>query len=493
MISSRLPTTDKPDPRAPHQAHAGSQPPRENLPGGPAPAPSEHDADLPQRHVVRDATCTFCGCVCDDIDLTVEGHRIVQAERACVLGKSWFLNHGIEDRPACLIRGQAATVEEGIEEASQILARAKYPLVYGLSDTTAESQRVAVGIADWIGGIVDTTTSVCHGPSGMAFQGVGEVTASLGEVKNRGDLIIFWGSNPAESHPRHFTKYSLMPRGQFVPNGRSDRTCVVVDVRRTKSAKAADLVIQIKPRADFEALWTLRALAQDLPLDAQAVERDTGVPLAVWQDLMRRMKQARFGVIFFGMGLTMTRGKHANSEAVLALTRDMNRHTRFVCKPNRGHGNVTGADNVVTWRTGFPFGVNLARGYPRFNPGEYTAADVLARGEADAALIVASDPMANFSQPAREHLARIPYVALDPKETPTTRAATVAFTVATYGINVGGTVYRMDDVPIPLRPAFPSPFPSDHEILTAIERRVRALKAADMPAAPRPSLRPAAR
>ena len=62
------------------------------------------------------------------------------------------------------------------------------------------------------------------------------------------------------------------------------------------------------------------------------------------------MKRAKFGVIFFGMGLTMTRGKHGNTEALLALTRDMNRYTRFVCKPNRGHGNVTGADNVVSWR-----------------------------------------------------------------------------------------------------------------------------------------------
>ena len=75
----------------------------------------------------------------------------------------------------------------------------------------------------------------------------------------------------------------------------------------------------------------------------------------------------------------MTRGKHANTEALLALTRDMNKYTRFVCKPNRGHGNVTGADNVVAWRTGYPFGVNLGRGYPRFNPGEYTASDILAR------------------------------------------------------------------------------------------------------------------
>jgi formylmethanofuran dehydrogenase subunit B len=435
----------------------------------------------PELKIVEDATCTFCGCVCDDIELTVEGNKITKAKRACVLGDGWFLNHEIEDRPSCLIDGQPATVEAGVERAAQILAGARYPLTYGLSDTTVESQRIAVGISDWIGGNVDTTTSVCHGPSGMAFQSVGEVTCSLGEVRNRGDLIIFWGSNPAESHPRHFTKYSLMPKGMFVPNGRKDRTCVIVDVRKTKSAKAADIFIQIKPRKDFEALWTLRALAQGIELDPKEVERETGNPLSLWQDLMERMKRARFGVIFFGMGLTMTRGKHANSEALLALTRDMNKFTRFVCKPNRGHGNVTGADNVVAWRTGYPFGVNLARGYPRFNPGEYTASDVLARGEADAALIIASDPMANFSQPAREHLASIPYVALDPKETPTTRGAAVAFTVATYGINVPGTVYRMDDVPIPLRPAFDSPHPSDGDILKGIERRVRQLKADSLP------------
>ena len=120
----------------------------------------------------------------------------------------------------------------------------------------------------------------------------------------------------------------------------------------------------------------------------------------------------------------------------------------------------------------------MTRGYPRFNPGEYTAADVLARGEADAAMIIASDPMANFSQPARDHLASIPYIAFDPKETPTTRAATVAFTVATYGINVPGTVYRMDDIPIPLRPAFESPHPSDYEILKRMEKRVKELQRA---------------
>ena len=422
--------------------------------------------------VVENATCTFCGCVCDDMVLTVENNRITKAKNACGLGLAWFLNHHVEDLPVATIDGKSASLEDAVERAAEILTDAHFPIVYGLSDTTCEAQRKAVAIADWIGGCVDTTTSVCHGPSGMAFQGVGEVTCSLGEIRNRADMVIFWGSNPAESHPRHFTRYSVTPKGLFLPNGRKDRTVVLVDVRRTKSAKAANIFLQIKPKKDFEALWALRALAKGVEVDP-AIGDETGVPLEAWQDLMDRMKRAKFGVLLFGMGLSMTRGKHLNVEAALTLARDMNRHTRFTAKPMRGHGNVTGADNVVSWQTGFPFGVNFSRGFPRFNPGEYTTADTLARGEADAALIIAADPMSNFSQPAREHLSRIPSIVLDPKRTPTAENATVAFTTSTYGINTAGTVYRMDDVPIPLRPAFESPYPGDEEVLSAIEKRVR--------------------
>ena len=426
------------------------------------------------KKVVENATCTFCGCVCDDMVLTVEDNHITKAKNACVLGKAWFLNHdAVEDQPAATIDSRPAELDEAADHAARILTGARYPIVYGLSDTTCEAQRVALAVADRIGACVDTTTSVCHGPSGMAFQGVGEITCTLGEVKNRADLVIFWGSNPADSHPRHFSKYSTMPKGRFVPRGRKDRTVVLVDVRKTKSAAAADIFIPVRPRKDFEVLWALRALVKGVKIDADEIESQTGVPLEVLVDLTERMKSCRFGVLFFGMGLAMTRGKHINAEAALALARDLNRFTRFTAKPMRGHGNVTGADNVVAWTTGYPFGVSLGRGYPRFNPGEFTTVDTLVRREADAALIIAADPLANFPEPAREHLRSIPTVVLDPKLSITAQHATVHFTTATYGINTAGTVYRMDDVPIPLRPALESPFPSDEEVLKKIDEAIK--------------------
>ena len=187
--------------------------------------------------IVPNATCTFCGCVCDDMELTVENDHITKAKNACVLGKAWFLNHHVEERPVALVEGKPASLDDAVERAAQILAGARYPIVYGLSDTTCEAQRVAVAIADRIGGCIDTTTSVCHGPSGMAFQGVGEVTCSLGEVRNRADLVIFWGVDPLESHPRHFERYSVWPAGEFLPGGRADRFVVVADVRPTRTAE----------------------------------------------------------------------------------------------------------------------------------------------------------------------------------------------------------------------------------------------------------------
>ena len=259
-----------------------------------------------------------------------------------------------------------------------------------------------------------------------------------------------------------------------IPNGKKDRTVVIVDVRRTPSTPVANLFIQVKPKRDFELLWALRALVKGRSVDPSVEER-TGVPLATMQDLVERMKNCRYGVLLFGMGLTMTRGRHFNSGALLALATDLNEFTHFVAKPVRGHGNVTGADNVVSWSTGYPFGVNFSRGYPRFNPGEFTTVDTLSRGDADAALIIASDPASNFPKAAIEHLHRIPVIVLDPKATATSKLARVAFATATYGINVGGTVYRMDDVPITLRPAFDSPYPSDESVLTAINNRVREL------------------
>ena len=301
----------------------------------------------------------------------------------------------------------------------------------------------------------------------------GKVSCTLGEVKNRADLIIYWGGNPAECHPRHFTKYTLTQKGKFVPTGRKGRTMVLVDIRETPSAKAADIFLQVRPSKDFEVLTALRAIIKDQPVNEDALA-DTGLSMVELRDLAERMKKARFGVLFFGMGLSMTRGKHMNSAGLLALAAEMNAFTKFVAMPMRGHGNVTGGDVIMRWSTGYPFGVNLSRGYPRFNPGEFSTVDLLLRGDNDASLILGADPGATMPQPAIDHLANTPTIVLDPKVTHTSRIARVHITTAVTGISAPGTVYRMDEIPLPLRPPLRSPYPTDEEVVRKIYTAVAA-------------------
>jgi len=111
--------------------------------------------------IVRNATCTFCGCVCDDIELHAEGEKIVKAKNACSLGDAHFRFHTAERHyPDALIDGQPATVDEAVEVAADILHHANMPLVYGLSNVTCEASRRAVALAEMIGGVVDSHTSL---------------------------------------------------------------------------------------------------------------------------------------------------------------------------------------------------------------------------------------------------------------------------------------------------------------------------------------------
>ncbi len=144
----------------------------------------------------------------------------------------------------------------------------------------------------------------------------------------------------------------------------------------------------------------------------------------------------------------------------------------------RGHYNVTGANVVFTWNTGYGYSIDFSKGYPRYNPGEFSSVDVLLRDEIDASLIVASDPASNFPAAAVKNLFKHPLIVLEPHETPTSMFADVILPPAFAGIEVEGTAYRMDKIPIRLRKVKDAPEGclSDKEILELIIEKVKEKK-----------------
>jgi formylmethanofuran dehydrogenase subunit B len=424
----------------------------------------------------EDVVCTFCGCLCDDLVIETEGKKIIGVENGCTLANEKFLG---DHRLKTPIRREGdrwteASLDDAIREAAEILLDADRPLLYGWSGTHGEAQSVGVHLAEILGGVIDNTSTVCHAPSIMAIQEVGHPGCTLGQVKNRADVVVYWGSNPIEAHPRHLSRYTTYTDGFFVKNSFRERKLVVVDVRETESAALADEFVRIEPGGDYAVLSALRAIVRGRG------EVITGPVAGVSREQLFRVadlcKKAKFGAIFFGLGLTMSPGKNKNIRNAIELTEELNRHTKFTISPMRGHWNVYGSNEVFCWITGYPYAVDFARGIAFYNPGETTSVDILRRGECDACLVVASDPGAHFPRACAEHLARIPTVQIDPHVNATTHLCRLQIPVAVTGIDAEGTAYRMDGVPIRTQKLFDGEFPSDTEVLERIYALVKEAK-----------------
>ncbi|MFX1603647.1 MAG: formylmethanofuran dehydrogenase subunit B [Promethearchaeota archaeon] len=422
--------------------------------------------------------CPFCGCLCDDIRLEVEGNQIMKNETGCAISKAKFTSHH-EDRISPTIRKGGKHIEvslgEAIDRAVEILSSARRPLVYGLSSTENDAHREAYKIAETTGGIVDNTSSVCHGPTILGAQESGEAAGSLAEVKNRADTIIFWGSNPQFAHPRHISRY-VRAQGEYVKDPKADRKIWVFDIRKTITANMADEFVKITPGKDLELIGAMRALARGHPLD---VDEAGGVSIQRITEIVEALKASKYGILFFGLGLTQSAGRHRNIDAAIRLVQDLNAFGKWNMMPMRGHFNVAGANKTSTWQTGYPFAVDYARGYPRYQPGEYTSVDVLARGEADAMLNVAADPAAHFPRRAVEHMATIPVINIDPKRNMTSLVAEVNIPVALAGIECDGAAVRMDGLPLYLKKVVDPPdgVLPDRDVLRMIHDKLRKVVA----------------
>jgi len=477
--------------------------------------------------VVKAVTCPVCGCLCDDIELTIENGKIVKVKNGCAMCEAKFLGYCCEHRvlrPMIRKNGELVKVslKKAIERAAQILAEANYPVLYGWSNTSCEATSVGIELAEEVGGVIDNTSVVCHGPSILSLQEVGLPGCTLGQVRHRADLVIYWGSNPWSSHPRHIERYTTFSEGRFEKSAwrgyisktraliglkkiksafrrtllkkeppvpeyfekkpypsmqKEGRKLIVIDVRRTRSADIADYFIQVEPNKDYELFQAFRALVRDQEIE---VDKVAGVPVEYLEEVVDEMVSCNFGAIFFGLGLTMSGAKWRNIDAAISLVRDLNMRTKFVIMPMRGHYNVTGANVVSTWQTGYSYAVDFSLGYPRYNPGETTVVDILLRKDSDAALVVASDPVSNFPKKAAEHLVENPLIVIDPHMNVTSQVADVVIPSAFAGIEAEGTAYRMDHVPIPLKKVVEPPpgILPDEEILRRILHEVRKIKKA---------------
>jgi formylmethanofuran dehydrogenase subunit B len=157
---------------------------------------------------------------------------------------------------------------------------------------------------------------------------------------------------------------------------------------------------------------------------------------------------------------------------VFALAGALTRRLPFATVPLGGQGNLRGAESVLTAETGYPFAVDFSAGYPRFGPGEFDAASLLAAGATDAVLLVGADARDDLPEAAFEALHEIPKITVDFRDGDPTLEPRAAIRCAPYGVAAPATVYRSDGIALRARPALESPLPTDADVLRRLAERL---------------------
>ncbi|MCR4429297.1 MAG: formylmethanofuran dehydrogenase subunit B [Caldiserica bacterium] len=418
---------------------------------------------------MTDWVCPLCGCLCDDIKITSEKGSIKLTQNACPKAfkktKIDYLNI-----PGPKILNREVKIEEALEKTVFLLEKARYPLIYGLSGTTCETARNALELGELLRGSVDSSSSLWLGPENMAAAIWGEQTCSLGEVKNLGDLVIFWRCNPVVSHPRLISRFlrPSFPRGKFITQ--IQKTLITFDSISTSTGKISNIFLKIGLNKDFEVLDYLRGAING---KRASIGEVGGVPRNELDKVSSLLIGSRFGTIFFDRALTNSKEGEKNIEALITLIRELNLFTKFQFLPLGNDLNFRGCEEVFLSQTGYPNSVNFSRGFPRYYPEGKRGIDLLTEGICDTALIISPGEIEKNLGPRLKKIKTKKIILVDWRLSPLVDLATVFIPVARPGIGSEGSVQRMDGVPVFLKKFGNSSRPSDEKILRLIIKRLK--------------------
>lgn len=414
------------------------------------------EADMEKNYHV----CTGCGLLCDDIEVESENNTVTKVYTACRVGVA-HMKEARRGEADFLVDNKPVDESTAISEAASILKNARNPLIFGLGTSTSETQKIAIELAKKINATLDDTSSFCLGPLAEALIQDKLKSCTLDDVRNKADVIIYWGTDPSDSHPRQLSKHSYFPRGIEKQRGwEEERTAIAIDVRKSHTAKiCGNYFFQIPQKGDAEFIDALIAgISGKLP------KTSYNYPPKKILELANILKGAKFGVIFAGRGLIYSL---ENLEPLFKLMKILNEKANFHLIPMISSYNTMGFNENLFAETGYVNSVKFENGTVKHGP-EYSVVESLKAKTVDAALIIGSDPLLILPGSIAKNMLEIPVISMDHCETLTSKHAKIYMNTAINGVEAGGSATRMDRVKVSFEPAIETKHSSEEVILKKI-------------------------
>jgi formylmethanofuran dehydrogenase subunit B len=373
--------------------------------------------------------------------------------------------------PAALRDGIPTTLDDALAAAAALIGSWRQPLFGGLG-TDVAGARALTRLALRCGAIQDHAFGDSMTQALRALQDRGGYSCTLSEVRNRADLIVCIGVDPAGVAPDFFARCGV---GESVPDSPPRREVVFLPLDgKALEGPGIDL---LRDAAGVQ-LETLElqtdAHVVIAELNAACSGRKLARGSADWpalQALAARLQAARYAVLVHAP--SKLPGDHAALlvEAIARIVKTLNRTTRAAALAIGGADGSATVSQTATWLTGLPLRTALHEQGFEHDPHRFSTRRLLENGAADGLLWVSSfspellppirrdrpTPLVVLGHPAMASIFQ--KVSSDAAAAPE-HAPAVYIAVATPGVNAPGQLFRGDGgIVLPLKPFLETALP----------------------------------
>jgi formylmethanofuran dehydrogenase subunit B len=326
------------------------------------------------------------------------------------------------------------SVDDAVKQVGEILQSAKHPFLYGWTTTSNECIKEGLNLTEKLGGVF--ASSVSQGVVQTLSHEIhsGKLEIDLEYVRNNGEFVIYWGTDPTESLHRHPSRFAVLPRGENIPEGIESRTIGVVDVRETETMKMANHRLVISIGGDRELL---EALTAEISGKSSITGPVQGIPAQELLGLVRGLNNSDCTVIFYGKGILNSGKADENLTAISGLLEAI-----------RGTGKKAFA--LPMFPDSNAMGVVQLAGEKL---GQATSTlQNLVEGEFDTTLVVGDDALALLPGPAVKALAKTTLIYIGRPGTLTDKKAKISIYPPDIILGISNTMIRLDNQAIGFDP-----------------------------------------
>ena len=304
-------------------------------------------------------TCPFCSLLCDDLSVRNEQDQLDVSANGCRLARQGFATPA---PPAqARLKGAPAAIGQAITAAASILQQSGTPLIAGLG-TDIDGIRAALQLGEKTGAALLHAGERQATHNLKALQTRGGIMTTLAEVKNRADSIIFIGNHVTADYPRFIERFINPPHSLFAGKNRKLAYLGRPGIKELdECSDHAAVVISGQGDEIADNLALLRAKLAGTDSQSTDISAPKNRKL---NQIVNMIREAQYGVLVWSPAALPQDHADLIISSLLDLVRDLNSRQRFAGLSLSGSNGAASFQNVATWQTGFPIGINFRSGGP---------------------------------------------------------------------------------------------------------------------------------